>query len=65
MKVSCRGDYKQERKNKYPSIEEYLDAQVKLNSRDLFIKQEGRKQLQSYVEICLQIKKDYPKPEKE
>jgi len=65
LKVSCRGDYIKERKNKYPPIEEYIDAQIKINSRDLFMQKEGQKQFQKYIKVCLQVKEDYPKVERE
>ena len=60
-----KDNYTQLRKQAYPSIGEYLDTQVKINSRDLFRKQEGQKQLQTYIEACLLVKENYPKMEKE
>lgn len=46
----------------YPPKEEYLDAQVKLNSGNPELIAEGQEQLQDYYNACLAVKTRYPKP---
>jgi len=61
LKLSHKGDYKVGRSKAYPPIEDYLDAQIKINSGDSVLKKEGEEQLDTYTKVCLQIKKNYPK----
>lgn len=55
--------YYEKRAAAYPPVEEYLDAQVKINSGDADMVAAGQKQLAAYYEICLAVKKKFPKPE--
>lgn len=52
--------YSELRQEEYPPFEDYLDAQVKLNSSDLDIQAEGQKQLEKYYSDCLSVKEKYP-----
>ena len=54
-------NYKQLRKWAYPKIEEYNDAQVKLNSGISELEQQGQEQLNKYIQDCLDIKTRFPK----
>jgi len=54
-------NYTQLRAWAYPPIAEINDAQVKLNSLDETIKNEGQQQLNNYVAKCLQVKNRFPK----
>jgi len=49
------------RKKFYPDIFEYLDAKVKINSKDNIIKEEGNLQLKKYYDDCNLIKGKYKK----
>jgi len=64
LKLSHKGDYKVGRSKVYPPIEDYLDAQIKINSRDPVLVKEGKEQFDTYIKVCLQIKKNYPKIKK-
>lgn len=55
--------YYEKRAAEYPPIEEYLDAQVKINSGDDALIAAGQEQLAAYYEACLAVKARYPKPE--
>ena len=55
--------YYEKRAAAYPPVTEYLDAMVKINSGDEEIIVAGQKQLAAYYEICLAVKKTFPKPE--
>lgn len=54
--------YYEKRAAEYPPIEEYLDAQVKINSGDEALITAGQEQLAAYYEACLDVKARYPKP---
>ncbi len=54
--------YVQKRQAAYPSVNEFLDAQVKMNSGDPVLMAAGSAQLQQYIEDCLAVKEMYPKP---
>jgi hypothetical protein len=45
----------------YPTYIEYIDAQVKINSKDLVLVSEGTEQLNRYYEDCLKVKDTYKK----
>jgi hypothetical protein len=47
--------YKRDRKNEYPPIEEYIDGVVKGDQN----------QIDQYIEKCLAVKAKYPKPDQE
>jgi len=64
LKLSHKGDYIARRGKAYPPIEEYLDAQIKINSGDPVLVKEGKEQFDTYIKVCLQIKKNYPKIKK-
>ncbi len=53
--------YAQKRQAEYPDIADFLDAQVKLLSGNKNLSEEGQKQLDTYVQTCLAVKKKYPK----
>lgn len=53
--------YKILRKKAYPKIENYIDAQVKINSGDADLIQEGREQEAEYFQQCLAIKNKFAK----
>lgn len=53
--------YAQKRAAEYPNYEEYLDAQVKINSNDEVLIAQGQTQLAQYYIDCLTIKNKYPK----
>jgi hypothetical protein len=46
----------------YPPREDYLDAQVKLNSKDPADVSKGTSQLQNYYDQCLSVKVRFQKP---
>ena len=54
-------NYRYLRKMWYPKIEEYTDAQVKLNSGIPELIQQGQEQLNKYIQDCLDIKTRFPK----
>ena len=54
-------NYRFLRKCYYPPIEEYNDAQVKLNSGIPELIQQGQEQLNKYIQDCLDIKTRFPK----
>ena len=54
--------YKEKRREEYPPFEDYLDAIVKINSKDEAFTQEGKTQLETYIADCLAVKEKYPKP---
>lgn len=45
-------EYKRQRKNEYPPIEDYIDGVVKGDQN----------QINEYIQKCLEIKAKYPKP---
>jgi hypothetical protein len=51
------------RASEYPEISEYLDAKVKQASSDAGTIAEGEAQEQAYLEACLLVKENNPKPE--
>lgn len=53
--------WQQSRRDNYPKIETYLDAQVKLNSNDAELIQVGQQEFAAYVARCLAVKKTFPK----
>lgn len=53
--------YSRLRRNSYPPIEDYLDAQVKINSGVPSLIKEGKEQLLRYFDNCLDVKEKYPK----
>ena len=55
------GDYAEKRRQSYPDMRDFLDAQVKLSSSDENIKAEGQIQLNTYLSACLPVKNQYPK----
>jgi|GEM_PF-3878537 len=55
--------YYEKRAAAYPPVEEYLDAQVKINSGDADMVAAGQAQLEAYYQACLAVKAKYPKPE--
>ena len=54
-------NYAQLRRWVYPPIEEYNDAQAKLNSGITELEQEGQAQLDAYVQNCLDVKARFSK----
>jgi hypothetical protein len=48
-----KNGYKNERKNAYPPVTDYLDGIVKGDTA----------QVQAYIDACLAVKTKYPKPE--
>lgn len=63
--ISPELSYAEKRAAEYPPKEEYLDAQVKINSGNPQLAAEGQAQLQDYYEACLAVKDKYPKPEEQ
>lgn len=55
--------YKKLRADAYPSMLEYIDAQVKKSSSDPVIAQQGIIQENQYLSDCLAVKDQYPKPQ--
>ena len=55
--------YYEKRAAAYPPVEEYLDAQVKINSGDADMVAAGQAQLEAYYQACLAVKAKYPKRE--
>lgn len=55
--------YYEKRAAAYPPVEEYLDAQVKINSGDADMVAAGQAQLEAYYQACLAVKRTFPKPE--
>ncbi len=55
--------YAEKRAAEYPPMAEYLDAIVKINSRDETLVADGQAQLDFYYQACLSVKARYPKPE--
>ena len=53
--------YEEKRSADYPPIEDYLDAQVKINSGNEELVRAGEQQLQDYYTACLNVKNTYPK----
>ena len=53
--------YKEFRRLFYPSIEEFIDAYVKINSEDEDMQQDGKEQMSKYILKCLDIKKRFKK----
>lgn len=53
--------YREKRAAEYPDFREYLDAVVKVNSKDETIAAAGETQLQNYYSLCLAVKQKYPK----
>lgn len=54
-------NYAQLRNWAYPLIEEYNDAQIKINSGDSQLETEGQTQLDNYIQSCLDVKSRFPK----
>lgn len=54
--------YKDLRSKAYPSMLDYIDAQVKKSSSDPDVQQQGEQQEQKYLDDCLAVKAQYPKP---
>lgn len=54
-------DYIKNRRLNYPKIENFLDANVKINSDDVNLQNDGKRQMQEYIQTCLDVKKQYPK----
>ena len=54
-------DYRSKRAAEYPDFREYLDAIVKISSKDETMAAAGKTQLQTYCRLCLEIKQKYPK----
>jgi hypothetical protein len=50
------------RRRNYPPIEEFIDAQVKMASKEKTVVEEGTAQFDAYVQKCLGVKQKYPKP---
>lgn len=53
--------YAAKRYKSYPNFRLYLDGQAKLGSDDPQIVADGQAQIQEYRELCLAVKKKYPK----
>lgn len=53
--------YAEKRADAYPDFRDYLDAQVKLNSEDSELQEEGRCQMETYLSECLSVKERFPK----
>jgi len=56
-----KDNYATLRKQSYPDATEFLDAQVKLASDNLTLKEEGQLQLKAYTQDCLAVKTRFPK----
>ena len=56
-----KDNYKLFREKIYPNFKEYIDAQVKINSSNLDIQKQGKKQLKKYLEDCQNVKNLFPK----
>ncbi len=54
--------YAQKRQAAYPSVNDFLDAYVKMNSKEATLMAAGSAQLQKYIDDCLAVKEMYPKP---
>ncbi len=61
--VSYINRYIKLRANAYPSILEYIDAQVKKSSSDQSVVEQGILQEEKYFADCLFVKQQYPKPQ--
>lgn len=55
-------DYQELRRRSYPDYRDFLDAQVKINSGDPELVAMGETQQQAYIQACLEVKTQYPKP---
>ena len=51
----------EQRARAYPSVTEFLDAQVKISSNDKQTQAEGQAQLSRYFAKCLSVKEQFPK----
>jgi len=56
-----KDNYAALRKQSYPDVTEFLDAQVKLASDNPTLKEEGQLQLKVYAQDCLAVKARFPK----
>jgi len=54
-------NYAQLRKWAYPKPEELNDAEIKLNSGDTSLEDEGQNQKDDYIQKCLDVKSRFPK----
>ena len=55
-------NYRVLRNRHYPSVFDFIDAQVKLNSNDSLLVTEGQAEMQKYASNCLAVKTRFPKP---
>ena len=55
-------NYRVFRVNAYPTYEEFIDAQVKIESGDKDLKLKGKKQKEAYVKKCLDVKTSFKRP---
>ena len=55
-------DYEWLRQKAYPDPAMLYDALVKINSGNDTLAAEGKEQLSAYVQTCLLVKAEYPKP---
>lgn len=53
--------YADKRAAEYPDARIYLDGIVKAHSDDIEVQEEGKAQVQKYIEDCLAVKAKYPK----
>ena len=51
------------RRGEYPPADQLFDAEVKIASGDPVLVTEGEAQKQAYVDACLAVKANNPKPE--
>ena len=54
--------YERLRQKAYPDPAMLYDALVKINSGNDTLAAEGKEQLSAYVQTCLRVKAEYPKP---
>lgn len=62
IQIWKRENYAYLRKRFYPDVEDFIDAQVKLNSKDPTDVSKGQSQLQNYYDQCLAVKARFQKP---
>ena len=59
--IMVETSWKDKRRKKYPKIEVFADAHVKMNSNDSDLIAEGTEQLKKYYQDCLKVKIEIPK----
>lgn len=61
VEVEANLSYQERRKREYPSIYDFIDAQVKKNSDIQAERDAGQDQEIAYLQECINVKRKYPK----